>query len=147
MPSKPNRAIEGCGLRRGFFHDDFAQNCFGRSACLACGRHCRLLDQRRRIFGRWREARPSGVEGAWLDAKGTGLSTFAGGSFQTVATDTGQKLSDGTYILTGANSVQINGTSLIRQSPISFNCLLISANQLNCTSSAGQQFTLTRRTA
>ncbi|GAA2829235.1 hypothetical protein EDC40_102196 [Aminobacter aminovorans] len=90
---------------------------------------------------------PSGVEGAWLDAKGTGLSTFAGGSFQTVATDTGQKLSDGTYILTGANSVQINGTSLIRQSPISFNCLLISANQLNCTSSAGQQFTLTRRTA
>lgn len=90
---------------------------------------------------------PSGVEGAWLDAKGTGLSTFAGGSFQTVATDTGQKLSDGTYILTGANSVQINGTSLIRQSPISFNCLLISANQLNCTSGTNQQFTLTRRSA
>jgi len=90
---------------------------------------------------------PTGVEGAWLDAKGTGLSTFQAGTFQTVATDTGQKLSDGTYILTGANSVQINGTSLIRQSPISFNCLLISANQLNCTSSAGQQFTLTRRIA
>lgn len=90
---------------------------------------------------------PTGVEGAWLDAKGTGLSTFQAGAFQTVATDTGQKLSDGTYLLTGANSVQINGTSLIRQSPISFNCLLISANQLNCTSSAGQQFTLTRRSA
>ncbi|PWK71704.1 hypothetical protein [Aminobacter sp. AP02] len=90
---------------------------------------------------------PSGVEGAWLDAKGTGLSTFTNGSFQTVATDTGQKLSDGTYILTGANSVQINGTSLIRQSPISFNCLLISANQLNCTSGTNQQFTLTRRSA
>ncbi|WP_378948838.1 hypothetical protein [Mesorhizobium sp. ANAO-SY3R2] len=90
---------------------------------------------------------PTGVEGAWLDAKGTGLSTFQAGSFQTVATDTGQKLSDGTYIMTGANSVQINGTSLIRQSPISFNCLLISANQLNCTSSTSQQFTLTRRAA
>lgn len=90
---------------------------------------------------------PSGVEGAWLDAKGTGLSTFTSGSFQTVATDTGQKLSDGTYILTGANAVQINGTSLIRQSPISFNCLLISANQLNCTSGTNQQFTLTRRSA
>ncbi|MCA0278314.1 MAG: hypothetical protein LCH86_20140 [Proteobacteria bacterium] len=87
----------------------------------------------------------SGVEGAWLDAKGTGLSTFQAGAFQTVATDTGQKLSDGTYVMTGANSVQINGTSLIRQSPISFNCLLISANQLNCTSSTNQQFTLTRR--
>lgn len=90
---------------------------------------------------------PTGVEGAWLDAKGTGLSTFSGGVFQTVATDTGQKLSDGTYIMTGANSVQINGTSLIRQSPISFNCLMISVNQLNCTSSTNQQFTLTRRAA
>ena len=96
-------------------------------------------------FGGDVRSAPSGVEGAWLDAKGTGLSTFTGSSFQTVATDTGQKLSDGTYILTGANSVQINGTSLIRQSPISFNCLLISANQLNCTSSTNQHFTLTRR--
>ena len=88
---------------------------------------------------------PTGVEGAWIDAKGTGLSTFSGGVFQTVATDTGQKLSDGSYVLTGQNSVEINGTSLIRQSPISFNCLLISTSQLNCTSSGGQQFVLTRR--
>lgn len=92
-------------------------------------------------------AAPTGVEGAWIDAKGTGLSTFSGGVFQTVATDTGQKLSDGSYVMTGANSVEINGTSLIRQSPIGFNCLLISVNQLNCTSATGQQFTLTRRTA
>ncbi len=89
----------------------------------------------------------SGVEGAWIDTKSTGLSTFRAGTFRTVATDTGQKLSNGTYVLTGANSVQINGTSLIRQSPISFNCLLISTNQLNCTSSTNQQFTLTRRAA
>ena len=90
---------------------------------------------------------PQGVEGAWIDAQGTGLSTLTGGVFQTVATDTGQKLADGSYTVTGANSVEINGTSLIRQSPISFNCLLISTNQLNCTSSSGQQFTLTRRVA
>ncbi|MBN9275383.1 MAG: hypothetical protein J0J15_35115, partial [Mesorhizobium sp.] len=37
----------------------------------------------------------TGVEGSWIDAKGTGLSTFAAGSFRTVATDTGQKLADG----------------------------------------------------
>ena len=88
---------------------------------------------------------PKGVEGAWIDAQGTGLSTFSGGVFQTVATDTGQKLSDGSYVSTGPTSVEINGTSLIRQSPISFNCLLISTSQLNCTSSGGQQFVLTRR--
>lgn len=88
----------------------------------------------------------SPVEGSWIDAQGTGLSTFAGGSFKTVATDTGQKLADGSYAMTGGTSVQIHGTSLIRQTPISFNCLLISTSQLNCTSVSGQNFVLTRRT-
>jgi hypothetical protein len=87
----------------------------------------------------------TGVEGNWIDAQGTGLSTISGGVFTTVATDTGQKLAEGSYMLTNPTSVQINGTSLIRQSPISFNCLLVSSSQLNCTSSAGQQFVLTRR--
>ena len=40
-------------------------------------------------------ATPKGVEGSWIDAKGTGLSTFTGGKFATVATDTGQKLEIG----------------------------------------------------
>ncbi|MFC5386151.1 hypothetical protein ACFPLB_09250 [Aquamicrobium segne] len=87
----------------------------------------------------------SGVEGAWIDAQGTGLSTFSNGTFQTVATDTGQKLSDGSYHMTGPTSVEINGTSLIRQTPISFNCLMVSTSQLNCTSVTGQNFVLTRR--
>jgi len=86
-----------------------------------------------------------GVEGSWIDAQGTGLSTFTGGSFRTVATDTGQKLADGSYIMTGATSVEITGTSLIRQTPISFNCLMVSTSQLNCTSATGQNFVLTRR--
>ena len=87
----------------------------------------------------------TGIEGSWIDAQGTGLSTLSGGVFSTVATDTGQKLAEGSYVANGATSVQINGTSLIRQSPISFNCLLISTSQLNCTSAQGQQFVLTRR--
>ena len=92
-----------------------------------------------------RNAAPKGVEGSWIDAQGTGLSTISGGKFQTVATDTGQKLADGSYRLTSQTSIEINGTSLIRQSPIAFNCLLVSINQLNCTSQAGQNFVLTRR--
>ena len=39
----------------------------------------------------------------------------------------------------------ITGTSLIRQTGISFNCLLVSTSQLNCTSATGQNFVLTRR--
>ena len=87
----------------------------------------------------------TGIEGSWIDAQGTGLSTLSGGVFTTVATDPGQKLAEGSYTANGATSVQINGTSLIRQSPISFNCLLISTSQMNCTSQQGQQFVLTRR--
>ena len=52
-------------------------------------------------------AAATGVEGAWIDAQGTGLSTFSGGIFQTVATDTGQKLAEGSYFLSTATSVQI----------------------------------------
>ncbi|RWB76016.1 MAG: hypothetical protein EOQ50_11145 [Mesorhizobium sp.] len=90
-------------------------------------------------------AAPKGVEGNWIDAKGTGLSTFAAGNFTTVATDTGQKLSEGSYTMTGPTSVEIHGTSLIRQTPVSFNCLMVSISQLNCTSASGQNFVLTRR--
>ncbi|AZO51112.1 MAG: hypothetical protein EOS58_03050 [Mesorhizobium sp.] len=90
-------------------------------------------------------AGPKGVEGSWIDAKGTGLSSFTAGTFTTVATDTGQKLAEGSYTMTGATSVEIHGTSLIRQTPISFNCLMISTSQLNCTSASGQNFVLTRR--
>jgi len=96
-------------------------------------------------------ARPTGVEGSWQDPTG-GVSTFSGGVFQTVASDTGEKLSEGRYTLTGSDSVAISGTSLARQrrnqpAEIAFNCLLASPNQLNCTSSGGQQFILTRRGA
>lgn len=88
---------------------------------------------------------PVGVEGSWIDAQGTGVSTFSGGVFTTVATDTGQKLAEGSYSMIDGSAVKINGTSLIRQSPISFNCLLVSTSQLNCTSSTNAQFVLTRR--
>ena len=96
-------------------------------------------------------ARPSGVEGSWQDNTG-GVSTFSGGVFQTVASDTGEKLSEGRYTLNGAESVAITGTSLARQrrnlpADVAFNCLLASTNQLNCTGSGGQQFILTRRGA
>lgn len=90
-------------------------------------------------------AAPSGVEGAWIDAAGTGLTTFTAGRFETIATDSKQKLSEGTYTMRSPTLVEITGISIIRQSPIAFNCALATPTQLNCTSSAGQQFVLTRR--
>jgi hypothetical protein len=90
-------------------------------------------------------AAPTGVEGSWIDAAGTGLTTFLGGKFETIATDSKQKLSEGTYVMRSPTLVEITGISIIRQSPIAFNCAMATTTQLNCTSSAGQQFVLTRR--
>jgi hypothetical protein len=91
------------------------------------------------------ESQPRGVEGSWLNAEGNAVSTLNGGKFSTVSAQTGEKFADGSYVKNGATSVEINGTSLIRQQTIAFNCLLVSINQLNCTSAAGQNFVLTRR--
>jgi hypothetical protein len=85
------------------------------------------------------------VEGEWLSTDGVAVSRFSGGAFETVASDTGNKLAQGSYQMVDARTAAITGTSLIRQTPIGFNCALASPNQLNCTSSTGQTFVLTRR--
>lgn len=90
-------------------------------------------------------ARQSGVEGQWMDAQGVAVSTFTGGAFQSVATDTGNRLSEGTYRYRDRSNVEISMTSLIRQTQTSVNCALVSPSQLNCTNTEGQNFVLTRR--
>jgi len=102
--------------------------------------------------GGYREPAPiavapqSGVEGSWIDQQGTGVTNFSGGRFETFAADTLQKLSEGSYTVRPDGVVEISGMSIIRQSPIAFNCATATTTQLNCTSSTGQQFVLTRRT-
>ncbi|MBL8582111.1 MAG: hypothetical protein JNL61_07800 [Rhizobiaceae bacterium] len=88
---------------------------------------------------------PVGVEGEWISTDGVAISRFNGGAFETVATDTGSKLADGTYRMIDPKTVEITVVSRIRQTTSAVNCALIGSAQLNCTSSAGQQFVLTRR--
>lgn len=89
---------------------------------------------------------PKGVEGSWIDGTGKALSTFNGGKYKTVSAETGEPFAEGTYTMTGATSLEITGTSLIRHTQINTNCLMVSINQLNCTDSAGKNFVFTRRT-
>lgn len=88
---------------------------------------------------------PSAVEGEWMSADGIAISRFSGGIFETIATDTGNKLADGNYRHADARTVEITVRSLIRQTTSNVNCALVTQTQLNCTSSTGQQFILTRR--
>jgi hypothetical protein len=87
----------------------------------------------------------SGFDGDWISTDGVAISRFNSGTFQTLATDTGNKLAEGTYTQVDASTVSISVTSLIRQTTTQVNCALVTQTQLNCTSSVGQQFSLMRR--
>ncbi|WP_313196466.1 outer membrane lipoprotein Omp10 [Shinella zoogloeoides] len=86
-----------------------------------------------------------GVEGAWVDPNGI-VSTFSSGTFTTRTTDTNQLLASGTYIKTSPTLVEINMTSLVRNTQSKVNCALVNQHQLNCTTAEGAQFSLARRT-
>lgn len=92
-------------------------------------------------------ARPQGVEGSWQSTDGIAISRFSGGRFETTATDTGNKLAEGSYRHRDARTVEITVRSLIRQTVSNVNCSLVTPAQLNCTNSEGNQFVLVRRTA
>ena len=87
----------------------------------------------------------SGFNGDWMSTDGVAISRFTNGYFETLATDTGNKLAEGSYTQIDASNVSISVTSLIRQSTTQVNCAMISQTQLNCTSSTGAQFSLIRR--
>ena len=89
-------------------------------------------------------AAPTTVEGSWADPNGI-ISTFQAGTFTTRTTDTNQMLASGTYTNLSPTLVEINMTSLVRKTQSKVNCALVTPYQLNCTSDAGSQFSLTRR--
>lgn len=88
---------------------------------------------------------PTGFDGEWASTDGVAISRFRAGAFETIATDTGNRLASGTYTLSDPRTAQITVMSLIRNTTTNVTCALASTSQLNCTSSAGQQFVLTRR--
>ncbi len=85
------------------------------------------------------------VQGQWFDTSGVAFSNFNNGVFETRANDTKEKLAEGNYRFASANLIEIDLRSLARGTQSKVNCALVSAGQLNCTSSSGQQFSLTRR--
>lgn len=90
-------------------------------------------------------ARPSSAEGSWVDANGVAVSTLNAGIFESVAVDTGQKLSDGSYTYRDASTIDLTINSIIRGTTTNATCFLATPSQLNCTNSEGIQFVLLRK--
>ncbi|MCA1969694.1 MAG: hypothetical protein LDL42_11210 [Rhizobium sp.] len=84
------------------------------------------------------------VDGTWVDPNGI-VSTFQAGTFSTRTTDSNQLLASGTYTMVSDRLVEINLTSLVRNTQSKVNCAMVTPSQLNCTSDAGSQFSLARR--
>lgn len=89
-------------------------------------------------------AQPQGIDGQWVDPNGI-ISSFSAGRFETRTTDTNSLLAEGSYRHVSDRMVEIELTSLLRQTTSRVNCSLATQSQLNCTSSTGSQFTLVRR--
>ncbi len=88
--------------------------------------------------------RPQGIEGQWVDPNGI-VSSFAGGRFETRTTDSNSLLAEGPYQYISDQVVEIDITSLLRNTTSKVNCALVTPAQLNCTSATGSQFSLFRR--
>jgi hypothetical protein len=87
-----------------------------------------------------------GIEGQWTDPNGI-TSSFYSGRFETRTTDgTNSLLARGSYTQVNPSLVEIDMTSLVRNTTSRVNCALATPNQLNCTSSTGAQFSLVRKT-
>ncbi|WP_439271672.1 outer membrane lipoprotein Omp10 [Pseudochrobactrum sp. HB0163] len=91
-------------------------------------------------------ARPAntGIDGSWVDANGI-TSNFNGGIFETRTTDTNEKLAEGNYRYLSPRLVEIDMRSIVRGTISKVNCAQVTPSQLNCTTSTGAQFSLTRR--
>lgn len=94
-----------------------------------------------------RQAAATRFEGEWQSADGAATSRFAGGIFTTTDTGSGNKVADGSYVLTDDRNVQITVKSLVRGTTSNVACLLATEEQLNCTNASGATFTLVRRGA
>ena len=87
---------------------------------------------------------PTFAEGNWQQGA-LASYIFGNGSFVGTATDTGNKVADGTYRYINTNTIQISSFSAVQQKTIVANCLLVGSNTMNCTADSGSTFSLSRR--
>jgi hypothetical protein len=84
------------------------------------------------------------VDGRWVDRNGI-VSTFQNGTFSTHSTDSNTLLASGNYSMISPTLIEINMTSLLRNTQSKVNCAMVSQSQLNCTTDSNNQFSLSRQ--
>lgn len=92
-------------------------------------------------------AQPTGVEGDWVGTDGVAISSIRGGKFSSRSASTGETLTSGSYVARDQRTIDLDFFSVKSQKSTRATCLLVDANQMNCTLDSGTQFVLTRKLA
>jgi hypothetical protein len=85
-----------------------------------------------------------GLTGNWAPDGGGYSAQFANGVFRTTATDTGNVISEGSYVAVSASQIELRWQSKITGQANLAQCARPDANVLNCTDSGGKPFVLRR---
>ncbi|MBB4121972.1 hypothetical protein [Martelella radicis] len=111
------------------------------TACAVLLAGCTTYEQPRNLPAPTQPQTPrTAVDGQWLDKDGI-ISSFSAGQFETRTTDSNQVLAVGSYTVNG-NVVEIDVTSVLRQTRSRVNCAIAAPYLMNCTPSQGGRFSL-----
>lgn len=89
-------------------------------------------------------AGPPVLNGSWASSDGVYVAQLANGKFQAVANDTGNVISEGSYLALSENKVQLSWVGKISGKSNQAECLKPDFNQLDCVDLSGNKFSLRR---
>lgn len=83
-----------------------------------------------------------GLTGKWVSTDNVFTAQLDNGNFFSTANDTGEVLSEGTYVVISATEIKMNWRGKLSQQENSANCQRDGVGVLNCTDIAGKGFSL-----
>jgi len=85
-----------------------------------------------------------GLAGDWRPEQGNYTARFDNGAFTTLAGDTGNVISQGSYIAVSEKQVDLSWSSNVTNTQNTATCQRPDINTLNCTDGGGKPFVLRR---
>ncbi len=89
-------------------------------------------------------AGPPILNGNWASSDGVYVAQLFNGQFKAVANDTGNVISEGSYIALAENKIQLSWVGKISGKSNQAECLKPEDNQLDCVDVNGNKFSLRR---
>ncbi len=89
-------------------------------------------------------AGPPVLNGNWASSDGVYVAQLLNGQFKAVANDTGNVISEGSYIALAENEIQLSWVGRISGKSNQAECLKSDPNQLDCVDVNGNKFSLRR---